>query len=107
MSLQQRAPNVSETELGMGGTNAWKICGLYPNSTLSLFFEIVNQVSSELFLFLCIFMIGLSINSKPHHKLPWAVNEDMFNLLHNIKIYLDLKRFELQLLQESMFYINN
>ncbi|UJR26099.1 hypothetical protein I4U23_007445 [Adineta vaga] len=43
VSLVQRASNVSETELGIGGTNAWKICGLYPNSTLSLFFEIVNQ----------------------------------------------------------------
>ena len=44
VSLQQRAGNVSETELGMGGTNAWKICGIYPNSTLSVFFEVLNQV---------------------------------------------------------------
>ncbi len=44
ISLTQRAPNVSETELGIGGTNAWKISGLYPNSTLSIFFEILNQV---------------------------------------------------------------
>ncbi|CAF0777901.1 unnamed protein product [Adineta ricciae] len=43
VSLAQRAPNVSETELGIGGTNAWKISGIYPNSTLSLFFEIINQ----------------------------------------------------------------
>lgn len=35
---------MSETELGIGGTNAWKICGLYPNSTISYFFEITNQV---------------------------------------------------------------
>ncbi|CAF0722708.1 unnamed protein product [Rotaria sp. Silwood1] len=43
VSLSQRAANVSETELGIGGTNAWKICGMYPNSTLSLFFEVLNQ----------------------------------------------------------------
>ncbi|CAF0817521.1 unnamed protein product [Didymodactylos carnosus] len=44
VSLTQRAHNVSETELGMGGTNAWKICGIYPNSTVSIFFEVLNQV---------------------------------------------------------------
>ncbi|CAF5069240.1 unnamed protein product, partial [Rotaria sp. Silwood1] len=46
VSLAQRASNVSETELGMGGTNAWKICGIYPNSTLSVFFEVLNQQAS-------------------------------------------------------------
>ncbi len=44
VSLSQRGPNVSETELGMGGTNAWKVCGIYPDSTLSVFFEVLNQV---------------------------------------------------------------
>jgi len=48
VSLQQRASNVSETELGMGGTNAWKISGIYPNSTLSVFFEVLNQVNKYL-----------------------------------------------------------
>jgi hypothetical protein len=33
-------------KLGIGGTNAWKICGIYPNTTLSIFFEVLNQVSS-------------------------------------------------------------
>ncbi|CAF2309779.1 unnamed protein product [Rotaria sp. Silwood2] len=47
VSLSQRAANVSETELGIGGTNAWKICGMYPNSTLSLFFEVLNQQQSS------------------------------------------------------------
>ena len=44
ISLSQRGPNVSETELGLGGTNVWKVCGIYPSSTLSIFFEVLNQV---------------------------------------------------------------
>lgn len=45
VSLAQRAQNVSETELGIGGTNAWKICGIYANSTLAIFLDITNQVN--------------------------------------------------------------
>lgn len=43
VSLGVKGPSVSETELGLGGTCQWKMCGLYPNSTLALFFEVVNQ----------------------------------------------------------------
>ena len=31
-------------EIGVGGTCAWKVCGLEPQTTLAVFFEIVNQV---------------------------------------------------------------
>ena len=31
-------------EIGVGGTCAWKLCGLEPQTTLGIFFEIVNQV---------------------------------------------------------------
>lgn len=31
-------------EIGVGGTCAWKLCGLEPQTTLGVFFEIVNQV---------------------------------------------------------------
>ncbi|KAI5705915.1 hypothetical protein M8J75_002981 [Diaphorina citri] len=34
---------VSDQDLGMGGTASWKMCTLSPNTTLALFFEIVNQ----------------------------------------------------------------
>lgn len=44
MSLGQKNQFVSETELGVGGTAAWKIAGVYPNTTLAVFFDIVNQV---------------------------------------------------------------
>ena len=32
-------------EIGVGGTSAWKICGLDSATTLAVFLEIVNQVS--------------------------------------------------------------
>jgi len=31
-------------EIGVGGTCAWKLCGLEPQTTLGVFFEIINQV---------------------------------------------------------------
>jgi len=35
---------LSFQEIGVGGTCAWKLCGLEPQTTLGVFFEIVNQV---------------------------------------------------------------
>ncbi|XP_048956200.1 protein transport protein Sec23B isoform X6 [Canis lupus dingo] len=43
VSLNVKGPCVSENELGVGGTNQWKICGLDPTSTLGIYFEVVNQ----------------------------------------------------------------
>ncbi|XP_046379969.1 protein transport protein Sec23A-like isoform X1 [Haliotis rufescens] len=43
VSLGVKGPSVSDTEIGLGGTCQWKMCGIYPNSTLSMFFEVVNQ----------------------------------------------------------------
>ncbi|KAK6183455.1 hypothetical protein SNE40_010934 [Patella caerulea] len=43
VSLGVKGPSVSDTEIGLGGTCQWKLCSLYPNTTLGLFFEVVNQ----------------------------------------------------------------
>uniref|UniRef100_A0A8C4XXQ7 Protein transport protein SEC23 n=1 Tax=Gopherus evgoodei TaxID=1825980 RepID=A0A8C4XXQ7_9SAUR len=43
VSLNSKGPCVSENEIGTGGTCQWKICGLNPNTTLALYFEVVNQ----------------------------------------------------------------
>ncbi|XP_035263757.1 protein transport protein Sec23A [Anguilla rostrata] len=43
VSLNAKGPCVSENEIGTGGTCQWKICGLDSNSTLALYFEVVNQ----------------------------------------------------------------
>ena len=34
---------VSDMEIGIGGTTAWKFCAMGPNTTASVFFEVVNQ----------------------------------------------------------------
>ncbi|XP_013414578.1 protein transport protein Sec23A isoform X2 [Lingula anatina] len=38
-----KGQNISDTEIGVGGVSSWKMCGLYPNTTHALFFEVVNQ----------------------------------------------------------------
>ncbi|XP_017293162.1 protein transport protein Sec23A [Kryptolebias marmoratus] len=43
VSLSAKGSCVSENEIGTGGTCQWKICGLDPNTTLALYFEVVNQ----------------------------------------------------------------
>ena len=37
------AHNVSETEIGVGGTNIWSIGGVDPNTTMAFYFDICNQ----------------------------------------------------------------
>jgi protein transport protein SEC23 len=44
ISMNVKGPNVSETELGIGGTSQWKFCALGTNTTPAVFFEVVNQV---------------------------------------------------------------
>lgn len=43
VSLNVKSNSVSDTELGIGGTCQWKFCGINPSTTLSVFFEVVNQ----------------------------------------------------------------
>ena len=43
-SLGTSSPVVSETELGIGGTSQWKMCGLSNTSTYAFYLEVVNQV---------------------------------------------------------------
>lgn len=37
-------PNsISDTDIGIGGTHEWKLCGLNPNSTYGLYFEVISS----------------------------------------------------------------
>ena len=45
-SLGKKSPNVGETEIGTGGTNAWAISGLDEDTTLALYFEVTNQANA-------------------------------------------------------------
>lgn len=42
-SLNKESPSVStEMEIGIGGTTAWRLCSLDPNTTVAAYFEVVN-----------------------------------------------------------------
>jgi len=43
VSMNNKAPNVGETEVGVSGTSQWKFCSLTPNTTPVIVLEIVNQ----------------------------------------------------------------
>lgn len=45
VSKKRKGNNVAETEIGIGGTDAWKFCSITPNTTFSVYFEVVNQQS--------------------------------------------------------------
>lgn len=47
VSANEKGPNVAEMEIGIGNTTKWKLCGLTPNTTMSIFFEIANQQGSD------------------------------------------------------------
>nr|DAD19315.1 TPA_asm: hypothetical protein HUJ06_020778 [Nelumbo nucifera] len=46
-SLEKKGPLCSETIVGQGNTNAWKMCGLDKTTTLCLLFEIVKKDSTD------------------------------------------------------------
>eukprot|EP00727_Mastigamoeba_balamuthi_P001905 m51a1_g11711 Sec23A (1616) ;mRNA; r:66403-72320 len=41
-SLERKAPNVSEIEIGLGGTTAWRSCALERRSSLAVLFEVAG-----------------------------------------------------------------
>ncbi|XP_024538539.1 protein transport protein Sec23A [Selaginella moellendorffii] len=47
-SLKRKSTSVSETELGIGGTSAWKLCTLNSKTSIAVFFEVVAQNSSSI-----------------------------------------------------------
>lgn len=47
-SLGKAGPNVSEVEVGKGGTNTWGLGGCDPNTTIALYFDITNPGNTPL-----------------------------------------------------------
>lgn len=48
-TMGKESPSVStEMEIGIGGTSAWRMCTLDPNTTLAAYFEVVNPHSSPI-----------------------------------------------------------
>lgn len=46
-SLARKSQSVADSEIGIGGTNAWKLGGLHPNSTIAMYFEVVNTNAEQ------------------------------------------------------------
>ena len=65
-SLGKKGPNVSDLEVGRGGTNAWSLGGIDPGTTIAIYFDITNpgvsfssqdisgRCSVRLFLIVCV-----------------------------------------------------
>lgn len=47
-SLGKKGPNVSDLEVGKGGTNAWSLGGVDPETTVAIYFDISNPGTSPL-----------------------------------------------------------
>ena len=47
-TTNKKSPCVAETEIGIGGTSAWKFCNVTPQTTAAVYFEVVNQVQLQL-----------------------------------------------------------
>jgi len=47
-SLNKKGPNVSDLEVGRGGTNAWSLGGIDPGTTVAVYFDITNPGTSPL-----------------------------------------------------------
>jgi protein transport protein SEC23 len=47
-SLHKKAANVSELEIGVGGTNSWSLGGIDPNVTVAIYFDITNPGNTPL-----------------------------------------------------------
>ncbi|KAK9314118.1 hypothetical protein V1522DRAFT_104949 [Lipomyces starkeyi] len=43
VSMNKKSASVGETEIGIGNTCAWKMCGITPNSSYGTYFEVVTQ----------------------------------------------------------------
>lgn len=47
-SLNKKGPNVSDLEIGRGGTNAWSLGGLDPGTTVAIYFDVTNPGTTPL-----------------------------------------------------------
>ncbi|KAJ3382722.1 GTPase-activating protein S23, partial [Lobulomyces angularis] len=46
VSANKKGPNVGELEIGISGTNAWKLCGISPKTCVAIYFEVASQQPS-------------------------------------------------------------
>ncbi len=102
VSLGVKSGCVAETEMGVGGTCQWKFCVIDPSTTVSMFFEIVNQVIisslnlNKAIITICLIFVFLYSMELQYPR----VDEVAFNLLLSINMQQDNNEFVSQQLQE-------
>ena len=47
-SLEKNGSNVSDLEVGVGGTNAWSLGGIDPSTTIAVYFDVTNPGNTPL-----------------------------------------------------------
>lgn len=47
VSANKKSSFVGETEIGIGQTSAWKICGITPKTTVGVYFEVAAQPQQQ------------------------------------------------------------
>jgi len=47
-SMNKQSPNISELEIGKGGTNAWALGGVDPTTTIAIYFDVSNPGKAPL-----------------------------------------------------------
>ena len=47
-SLSKKTPYVADTEIGIGGTSAWRCCTMDTKSTYAFYFECANQQATNI-----------------------------------------------------------
>ena len=87
LALPQTCDNSSNKIIGIGKTNQWKPCFLRPNSTISFYFEINNNINS----FLIYFQFFSKYRSNLNGKLIYRITTISLPLIEKFNIinYLD------------------
>ena len=60
ISLGKKGTNVSDLEVGRGGTNAWSLGGIDPSTTIAVYFDVTNPGVScyvVVVVWLCLFVL--------------------------------------------------
>ena len=87
-SVKKKTEYVGETEIGIGGTSAWKMCALDAKTTIAFYFECANQSGDipagqqRFFQFITKYVAcpRRSSNSTQFPSTCWSVLFDVFRL---------------------------
>lgn len=86
-SGHKKGKNVSDTEIGVGGTNCWVLCSFDPNANYAFYFDIKNKVATNNPYAYIQFQTtyqsggGVTIRRVTTISRPWVTSDDHISLL--------------------------